>query len=77
MQKLALTVATAATILFAGSFGWQAQAQTLQQGASKIHSAAATLIPTKPAACQGWGPYCSPGYVRSCGPYRCWCRPCN
>jgi hypothetical protein len=76
MKKLAMTFATA-IILFSGSFGWQAQAQTLQQGATKIHAAAATLVPTKQVACQGPGPYCGPGYVRSCGPYGCVCRPCR
>ncbi len=33
--------------------------------------------PVEPAACQGYGRWCPPGYVRACGPYRCWCRPCR
>jgi hypothetical protein len=28
------------------------------------------------AACRGWGRHCPPGYVWTCGPNRCWCRPC-
>jgi hypothetical protein len=76
MKKLSIMLTTAAALLFVGSLGWQAQAQTLQQGASKILGVAATMKPTKLAACGGWGPYCGPGYVRQCGPFRCWCAPC-
>lgn len=28
------------------------------------------------AACYGWGPFCPPGWVRSCGLFACRCRPC-
>lgn len=28
------------------------------------------------AACFGWGPFCPPGWVRSCGFFACRCRPC-
>ena len=34
------------------------------------------FTPIHEAACRGWGPWCPPGYVRRCGPFRCWCRPC-
>jgi hypothetical protein len=74
MRKLVVTAV--ATIFLTGSFVWQAQAQT-QQGLVGIHSAAKNYTPVEKAACQGWGPFCGPGYVRACGPYRCWCRPCR
>jgi hypothetical protein len=77
MQKFALTIATATALLVAGTCGWQAQAQSLHPGATKIPTAAATLVPTKDVACRGWGRYCRPGFVRACGPHRCWCRPCH
>lgn len=27
-------------------------------------------------ACFGWGPFCPPGWVRTCGIFACRCRPC-
>jgi hypothetical protein len=77
MQKLVLTLATAAVLLFAGSSAWQAQAQTQVPAASNIIGAAATLRPTTKVACQGPGRYCGPGFVRACGPAGCVCRPCR
>jgi hypothetical protein len=53
----------------------QAQAQTLR-GTADIGTAAQNFTPIHKAACQGWGPWCGPGYVRACRWGRCWCRPC-
>ncbi len=74
MRKLTITLAAAAAVL--GSTALTASAQTHLFGAAlKAQMQNATPV-VKEAACQGWGPYCGPGYVRACGPYRCWCRPC-
>jgi hypothetical protein len=74
MRRLTMTLAATALVL--GSMAMTAGAQTQRVGAGSLHALTnATPIVTK-AACQGWGPYCPPGYVRACGPYRCWCRPC-
>jgi len=71
MRKIA-TVITAVTLLALGSA--MAQAQGLQ--AHALAKAAQNFTPVQNAACQGPGRWCGPGYVRQCGPYRCWCRPC-
>jgi hypothetical protein len=67
MRKVTLTLAIA--LLFAGSAVLTADAQTSR-------GAAQNFTPIEPAACRGWGPYCRPGFVRVCGRFRCWCRPC-
>lgn len=73
MKKLTLTLAAATLVL--GSMVMGASAQT-QAGAASIHALSNATPIVKQAACRGFGPYCPPGYVRACGPYRCWCRPC-
>ena len=73
MRKVTLTLAIA--LLFAGSAALTADAQT-SRGANNIAGAAQNFTPIEPAACRGWGPYCRPGFVRVCGRFRCWCRPC-
>jgi hypothetical protein len=72
MRKL-FTVVVAATLMAFGSVGAQAW-----QGSNghAIGTATQNLSPVKPAACRGPGPFCPPGFVRACGPFRCWCRPC-
>jgi hypothetical protein len=35
----------------------------------------ATPLVTK-AACNGYGPYCGPGWIRRCGYWGCRCVPC-
>jgi hypothetical protein len=76
MRKLGIILGVSALMMFAGAFAWQAEAATLQ-GAGSISSAAKNFTPIQRAACDGrWGPFCPPGRVRVCGPYRCWCRPC-
>jgi hypothetical protein len=52
-----------------------AQAETWH-GAGGVGAAIRNYTPIRPAACQGWGPFCPPGYVRACNRWRCWCRPC-
>ena len=75
MRKLTMCLLAAAAL---SASAMTAQAQTLAPGAAGFHALAqnATPIVTR-AACQGWGPYCRPGFVRVCGPYHCWCRPCR
>jgi hypothetical protein len=50
-------------------------AQT-SRGALTINSMTQPYGKSEKAACFGWGPFCPPGWVRACGPWRCWCRPC-
>lgn len=73
MRKVTITMATA--VLMLGSMAMAANAQT-QAGAASMHSAAQNATVIKEAACHGFGRWCPPGFVRACGPYRCWCRPC-
>jgi hypothetical protein len=74
MRKLALTLT--ATALALGMMALTANAQTQQPGSFHAQIQNATPIVTQ-AACRGWGPYCRPGFVRACAPFRgCWCRPC-
>jgi hypothetical protein len=72
MRKLAITVITSA-ILFLTSLN--AYALTGPNTAST--STGINFTPRHEAACRGFGPFCPPGYVRACGPFRCWCRPCR
>jgi hypothetical protein len=74
MRKFTTTLAAAAAVLLTISMSANAQASA---GAG-IHALVQNATPiVKQVACQGWGPYCPPGFVRACGPYRCWCRPCS
>lgn len=75
MRKLLLTVAATAMIFAPALAPRKAEAEILG-GAAKLPPAA-NVSRAEGAACQGWGPYCPPGFVRACGPYRCWCRPCR
>ena len=74
MRKLTMTLTTAALIL--GTMAVGANAQSQSSGAASLHAQLKNATPFKLAACGGFGPYCPPGFVRRCGPYRCWCAPC-
>jgi hypothetical protein len=74
MRKLSMTLTAAALII--GTMVVGANAQTQSSGAANFHAQIKNATPLKEAACRGFGPYCPPGFVRACGPYRCWCRPC-
>jgi len=66
---------TAALVLVASVIAASAQIQT--RGAAGLHAQMQNATPlVQQAACWGWGPYCPPGTVRRCGPYRCWCARC-
>jgi hypothetical protein len=71
-----LTMTLSAAVLVLGAMAVAANAQTKQLGAG-LHAIYNATPIAEQAACQGWGPYCPPGFVRACGPYRCWCRPCS
>ncbi|MEK4035481.1 hypothetical protein WOC76_06160 [Methylocystis sp. IM3] len=71
MRKLFVAVAAAACLV-----PLAASARPID-GAASLYSQARNFTPIEEAACQGWGRWCPPGYVRACGPYRCWCRPCR
>lgn len=76
MRKLTLTLTAA--VLALGTMALTANAQTLGPAAANFHAQIQNATPiVKQAACRGWGPYCPPGFVRACGPFRCWCRPCR
>ncbi|MFZ0610353.1 MAG: hypothetical protein WAM75_22040 [Xanthobacteraceae bacterium] len=75
MRKLTLTLTAAALML--GVTAIAASAQTQAPGAAGIQVQIKAYTPIEKTACRGWGPYCRPGFVRTCGPYRCWCRPCR
>jgi hypothetical protein len=75
MRKPAVTILAAAAVVLLNSLGWPAHAATTAP-ASAIPGKARNFTPIHEAACRGWGRWCPPGYVRACGPFRCWCRPC-
>jgi hypothetical protein len=73
MRKLTMTLSAAALLL--GTMAMAANA-TPYQGNSSLRTQIQNATPIEKAACRGFGRYCPPGFVRACGPYRCWCRPC-
>jgi hypothetical protein len=73
MRKLSITVVAAAAILALNSIG--CSANPVASG-NALPNAAKNFSPIQETACRGWGRWCGPGFVRACGPYRCWCRPC-
>ena len=74
MRKLTMTLTAAALML--GTTVIAANAQTQALGAAGLHAQIQNATPFKNAACRGWGPYCPPGTIRRCGPFRCWCARC-
>ena len=75
MRKLTMTFT--ATALALGMMAISASAQTQQPAAASLHAQIQNATPVEKAACQGPGPYCPAGFIRRCGPFRCWCRPCH
>ncbi len=69
MRKL---IVAATFVVLAGGLAGQAGAQTLR-GPGGVSN----YTPIEKVACQGWGRWCRPGWVRACGPFHCWCRPCH
>jgi hypothetical protein len=74
MRKLTMTLTAAVLVL--GSMAVAANAQNQNNGAFSLHAQIQNATPIQKAACGGWGPYCPPGTVRRCGPWRCWCARC-
>jgi hypothetical protein len=75
MRKLAICVAALMVMIGAGVVAWQAQATT-PSVASTLGTNAKTYSLVHKAACRAWGRHCPPGFIWTCGPARCWCRPC-
>ena len=73
MRKLMMTFTATAILL--GTMAIAANAAQMP-GAANFHTQLQNATPIKEAACRGFGRWCGPGFVRACGPYRCWCRPC-
>jgi hypothetical protein len=76
MRKLSVAFTAAAAILLVGSLAWTADAQT-SRGATNIPVQSQIFTPIQRAACGGPGRYCPAGFIRRCGPHRCWCAPCG
>ena len=74
MRRLTMTLTAAALIL--GTMAVGANAQTQSSGAASFHAQVKNATQLKEAACRGFGPLCLRGFIRACGPFRCWCRPC-
>jgi hypothetical protein len=73
MRKFVFVLAAAgATLVMPIS---RASAQT-SHGTQSMNAAKQNFTAIRPAACQGWGRWCPPGYVITCGRWHCWCRPC-
>jgi hypothetical protein len=75
MRKFGAVLAVGAALLVAGLLSGKAEAT------SAVRSEALPAMVKKfslieKAACAGWGRHCPPGYTWTCGPARCWCRPC-
>lgn len=75
MRELSVTLIAAAAFLLIGSMAWTAAAAT--PNGTAIPNAARHFSPVHQAACQGFGPYCPPGFIQACNRWRCWCRPCR
>lgn len=76
MRKVTMTLVAAA--LAVATTALTANAQSIGPGAANFHALAQNATPIiQKTACQGWGPYCPPGWVRACNGWRCWCRPCR
>lgn len=73
-MRTLMLAAAAAAMLLSGLAPWSGAAAA-PAGAAKP-PATANVSRAEGAACRGWGRWCGPGFVRACGPYRCWCRPC-
>ena len=73
MRKFTMTLAASALML--GTMAIAANATPYQNG-SGIRTQIQNASPIEKAACRGPGRFCPTGFVRACGPYRCWCRPC-
>jgi hypothetical protein len=76
MRKIAITLAMAVAVVFAGSLAWRSDAATLE-GAATARGAAATIRAVKPAACMLFVvDRCALGFHQVCGRHRCWCASC-
>jgi hypothetical protein len=71
MRKLSIAVVAAAAML-----ALNCSANAVTASGNALPNAAKNFSPIQETACRGYGRWCGPGFVRACGPYRCWCRPC-
>ena len=56
--------------------GGVAVAEPFSRSANAAFSVRPSSLKIEKAACFGWGPFCPPGWVRTCGIFACRCRPC-
>lgn len=75
MRKVLIALAISSAVIGAGMFAWKAEATT-GTAAATLGATAKNYSPVQKVACVGWGRHCPPGFRWTCGPYRCWCRPC-
>ena len=55
---------------------YAAVAEPFSRGATAVATTRTYTPKVEKAACFGWGPFCPPGWVRTCGFFACRCRPC-
>jgi hypothetical protein len=74
MRKVALALAAAALLLFAGSLAWKADATVV--GTPDFARAAKAYSPVDQIACK-YDAFCKPGYVMVCRLFDCFCARCS
>lgn len=75
MRKVALALAAAALLLFAGSLAWKADATVVGTSADFARAAKA-YSPVDRIACK-YDAFCKPGYVMVCRLFDCFCARCS
>ena len=75
MRKIAIAVAATAFVIGGGLYAWKAEAMTAT--VSNFAAMAKNYSPiVKQTGCKRWGTFCPPGYIWTCRPFKCKCRPC-
>jgi hypothetical protein len=73
MRKVALALAAAVLLLFAGSLAWKADATVMTPDFAR---AAKAYSPVDQIACK-YDAFCKPGYVMVCRLFDCFCARCS
>jgi hypothetical protein len=75
MRKIAFALAAAAFVIGGGLYAWKAEAMT-GTAASNFATTAKNYSPiVKQTGCKR-AAFCPPGFVWTCRPFKCKCRPC-